>query len=45
MRQMNMKNATSMTQLLLALLVAVTLSLAPAAFAAAPGMTSTGHSI
>ncbi len=41
MRSMNMKNATSMTQLFLALVVAVTLSLAPAAFAAAPGITST----
>jgi FtsP/CotA-like multicopper oxidase with cupredoxin domain len=38
---MNMKNATSMTQLFLALMVAVTLLLAPTAFAAAPGMTST----
>jgi len=36
-----MKNATSKTQLLLALMVAVVLSLAPAAFAAAPGITST----
>ena len=42
MRPMNMKNATSMTQLFLALVVAVTLSLAPAAFAAAPGITGTG---
>src|SRR5215469_445054 len=42
MRPMNMKFATSKTQLLLALLVAATLSLAPAAFAAAPGMTGTG---
>ena len=41
MRPMNMKNATSKTQLFLALLVAVTLLLAPAAFAAAPGITST----
>ena len=41
MRPMNMKNATSKTQLLLALVVAVTLSLAPAAFAAAPGITGT----
>jgi FtsP/CotA-like multicopper oxidase with cupredoxin domain len=40
MRPMNMKNATSKTQLLLAL-VAVTLTLARVAFAAAPGMTST----
>jgi FtsP/CotA-like multicopper oxidase with cupredoxin domain len=39
---MNMKNATSKTQLLVALVVAVVLSLAPAAFAAAPGMTGTG---
>jgi hypothetical protein len=36
---MNMKNATSKTQLFLALVAAVLL--APAAFAAAPGMTST----
>ena len=42
MRSMNMKNATSKTQLLLALVMAVTLSLAPAAFAAAPGILSTG---
>jgi FtsP/CotA-like multicopper oxidase with cupredoxin domain len=42
MRRMNMKNATSKTQLLLALMVAVVLSLAPAAFAAAPGITGTG---
>src|SRR5277367_1179784 len=41
MRRMNMKNATSKTRLLLALVVAVVLSLAQAAFAAAPGMTST----
>ncbi len=41
MRPMNMKNATSMTQLFLALVAAVTLSLAPAAFAAAPGISST----
>ncbi len=41
MRPMNMKNATSKTQLLLALVVVVTLTLAPAAFAAAPGITST----
>jgi hypothetical protein len=39
---MNMKNATSKTQLLLALVVAVVLSLAQAAFAAAPGITGTG---
>jgi len=37
-----MKNATSKTQLLLPLVVAVVLSLAPAAFAAAPGITGTG---
>ena len=41
MRPMNMKNATSKTQLLVALMVAVTLLLTPAAFAAAPGITST----
>ncbi len=41
MRPTNMKNAMSMTQLFLALLVAVTLSLAPAAFAAVPGISST----
>jgi FtsP/CotA-like multicopper oxidase with cupredoxin domain len=41
MRPMNMKNATSKTQLLLALVMAATLSLAPAAFAAVPGITST----
>jgi FtsP/CotA-like multicopper oxidase with cupredoxin domain len=39
---MNMKNATSMTQLLLVLAVAATLSLAPAAFAAVPGINGTG---
>jgi FtsP/CotA-like multicopper oxidase with cupredoxin domain len=39
---MNMKNATSKTQLLLALMVAAALSHTPAAFAAAPGMTGTG---
>src|SRR5579863_7016727 len=39
MRPMKMKNATSKTQLFLALVVAVTLSLAPAAFAAVPGIT------
>jgi FtsP/CotA-like multicopper oxidase with cupredoxin domain len=38
---MNMKNATSNTQLLMALVVVVTLSLAPAAFAAVPGISST----
>ena len=41
MRPMNMTNATSKTNLLLALVVAVTLSLAQAAFAAAPGITGT----
>ena len=42
MRPMNMKNATSKTQLLLALMmVAITLFLAPTVFAAAPGITST----
>src|SRR5579863_5057313 len=41
MRPMNMKNATSTTQLLLVLVVALTLSLVPAAFAATPGITST----
>ena len=41
MRPMNMKNATSKTQLFLALVVAVTLSLARPAFAAAPGITGT----
>ena len=41
MRLMNMKNATSKTQLLLTLLVvAVTLFLAPATFAAAPGISA-----
>jgi FtsP/CotA-like multicopper oxidase with cupredoxin domain len=39
---MNMKNATYKTQLFLALMVAVTLWLAPAAFAAAPGISGTG---
>jgi hypothetical protein len=39
MRLMTMKNATCKTQLLLALMVAVTLFFAPAAFAAAPGIT------
>ena len=42
MRPMNMKYATSKTQLFLALVVAVTLSLARPASAAAPGMTGTG---
>jgi FtsP/CotA-like multicopper oxidase with cupredoxin domain len=41
MRPMNMKNTTSKTQLFLTLMVAVTLLLAPAAFAATPGITST----
>jgi FtsP/CotA-like multicopper oxidase with cupredoxin domain len=41
MRPMNMQNPTSKTQLLLALTVAITLLLAPSAFAAAPGITST----
>ncbi len=39
MRPMNMKKAISKTQLLLVLMVAITLGLAPAAFAAAPGIT------
>jgi FtsP/CotA-like multicopper oxidase with cupredoxin domain len=42
---MNMKHATSKTQLLGMLLVAVTLSFAPAAFAAAPGLTSTSGTV
>ena len=42
MRPMNMKNATCMTQLFLALVVAATLSLARPAFAAAPGIIGTG---
>ena len=41
MRAMNMKNATYKTQLFLALVVAATLLLTPAAFAAVPGITST----
>ena len=41
MRPMNMKNATSKTKLFLALVAALTLSLVPAAFAAAPGISST----
>jgi FtsP/CotA-like multicopper oxidase with cupredoxin domain len=41
MRPMNMKNATSKTQLFLALMVVVALLLTPAAFAAAPGISST----
>jgi FtsP/CotA-like multicopper oxidase with cupredoxin domain len=44
MRLMNMKNATFKTQLFLALAVAVTLSFAQSAFAAAPGITSTAGS-
>jgi FtsP/CotA-like multicopper oxidase with cupredoxin domain len=39
---MNMKNATQKIQLLVALVVAVTLLLMPAAFAAAPGINGTG---
>jgi len=42
MRPMNMKNATCMTKLFLALVVATSLSLARPAFAAAPGITGTG---
>jgi FtsP/CotA-like multicopper oxidase with cupredoxin domain len=42
MRPMNMQNPTSKTKLLLALTVAITLLLTPAAFAAAPGITGTG---
>jgi len=42
MRAMNMKNEISGTHLLLALMVAVTLFLTPAAFAAAPGITTVG---
>jgi len=41
MRPMNMKNAITKTQLLVALTVAITLLFTPAAFAAAPGITST----
>ena len=41
MRAMNMKNATFKTLLFVALMMAVMPLLAPAAFAAAPGMTST----
>src|SRR5215469_4476404 len=41
MRPMIMKNATSKTQLLLTLLAAMALPLTPAAFAAAPGISST----
>jgi FtsP/CotA-like multicopper oxidase with cupredoxin domain len=40
MRPMNMKNATSKTKLLLALVVAAALFLTPAAFAAAPGISA-----
>src|SRR6516162_9143922 len=39
MRPMNMQNAITKTQLLLALVVAVTLLLTPVVFAAAPGIT------
>lgn len=39
MRTKNMKNATFQTQLLLALVLAATLLVAPVAFAAAPGIT------
>ena len=42
MRPMNMKNAISKTQLLLTLMVAVAL-MSVTAFAAAPGITSTGN--
>src|SRR5215469_15045751 len=42
MRPMNWKNATPTLQLLVALVVAVILLLAPAAFAAAPGIANTG---
>ena len=45
MRAMNMKNATPKIQLLVALVVAVTLLLMPAAFAAAPGITSTAGTL
>ena len=41
MRTMTMKNATFRTQRFLAVVAAAALSLTPAAFAAAPGMTST----
>jgi FtsP/CotA-like multicopper oxidase with cupredoxin domain len=40
MMPMNMKNATCKTQLFLALMVAVTLFFAPAAFAATPGISA-----
>ena len=42
MRLMNMKTATFKTQLFLALAVAVSALLTPAAFAAVPGITDTG---
>jgi FtsP/CotA-like multicopper oxidase with cupredoxin domain len=42
MREMNMKNTIAKIQLLLALMVAGALFLTPAAFAAAPGITTTG---
>ena len=42
MRHKNMQNATSNTRLLFAVVVAVSLSLAPAAFAATPGIIGTG---
>src|SRR5579883_3006003 len=46
MRPKNMQNATLKTQLFLALIVAATLLLAPAAFAAAPGISAgTGPSV
>src|SRR4029077_11615442 len=41
MRPTNMKNATLKTQLFLALVVAVSLFLAPASFAATPGWSGT----
>jgi hypothetical protein len=44
MRPMNMKNATFKT-LFLALMVAITLSLTPASFAAAPGITGPSFSL
>ena len=42
MRAKNMKNAISKTQLFLGLMVALALVVAPAAFAAAPGISGTG---
>ena len=45
MRPMNMKNATFKTQLFVALTVAATLFLAPAAFAAVPGITGPGFNL